>query len=187
MNVYDFDKTIFAGDSTVSFYFFELRRHPLLIKHLPKQFSAFFSYFRKKIDKTQMKERFYVFLSSIDTEKEVESFWQKKKKKIYPFYLERKKSSDVIISASPEFLLKVIADELHFNLIASRVSPADGKYDGLNCYGDEKVSRFREAYGDAVIDEFYSDSLSDLPLAKIAKRAFLVKKGKIIDNGYGLN
>ena len=187
MNVYDFDKTIFAGDSTASFYFFELRRHPLLIKHLPKQFSAFFSYFRKKIDKTQMKERFYIFLSSIDTEKEVKLFWQKKKKKIYPFYLERKKSSDVIISASPEFLLSVIADELGFNFLASRVSPVDGKYDGLNCYGEEKVSRFRAAYGDAVIDEFYSDSLSDLPLAQLAKKAFKMKKGKIIDNGYGLN
>ena len=84
-------------------------------------------------------------------------------------------------------MLGVIAEELGVNLLASRVSPADGKYDGLNCYGEEKVSRFRAAYGNVEIDEFYSDSLSDLPLAKLANKAFKMKKGKIIDNGYGLN
>ena len=54
-----------------------------------------------------------------------------------------------------------------------------GKFTGENCKGQEKVKRFRKKYGNAVIDDFYSDSLSDLPLARIAKRAFLVKKGKI--------
>ena len=37
MNVYDFDKTIYRGDSTKDFYFFLLRRHPVLIRYLPKQ------------------------------------------------------------------------------------------------------------------------------------------------------
>ena len=50
----------------------------------------------------------------------------------------------------------------------------------MNCHGEEKVRRFREVYGDAQIDEFYSDSLHDTPLAKEAKRAFLVKKDEIL-------
>ena len=64
--------------------------------------------------------------------------------------------------------------------MASPVDPKTGKTIGLNCHGEEKVRRFREVYGDAQIDEFYSDSLHDTPLAKEAKRAFLVKKDEIL-------
>ena len=39
---------------------------------------------------------------------------------------------------------------------------------------------FRERYG-GEIDEFYSDSHSDDPLAKISKKAFLVKGDRILD------
>jgi phosphoserine phosphatase len=48
----------------------------------------------------------------------------------------------------------------------------------LNCHGEEKVRRYREAFGDAPIDEFYSDSYSDTPLAKLAAKAYLVKGDK---------
>ncbi|MBQ5641996.1 MAG: hypothetical protein IIV05_09365, partial [Ruminococcus sp.] len=43
------------------------------------------------------------------------------------------------------------------------------------CHGAEKVRRFREQFGDAVTDAFYSDSHSDDPMAKIAQKAFMVK------------
>ena len=45
--------------------------------------------------------------------------------------------------------------------------------------GEEKVKRFYEIYPKEIIDEFYSDSYSDLPLANISKKAFLIKKGQI--------
>lgn len=187
MNVYDFDRTIYGGDSAVDFYFFELRRHPSIIKYFPAQLAGFYGYFRKKIRKVAMKQIFFSFVKSIDVEKEVRLFWNKKKKKIYRWYIAQKKPTDVIISASPEFLLKVITGDLGVNLIASRISPKDGKFDGENCFGDEKVARFRADYGDAAVDEFYSDSLSDMPMAKIAKRSFRIVRGKIRDNGFGLN
>ncbi|HCW56338.1 MAG TPA: haloacid dehalogenase-like hydrolase, partial [Erysipelotrichaceae bacterium] len=44
----------------------------------------------------------------------------------------------------------------------------------LNCHGEEKVRRYREVYGDAPIDSFYSDSRSDAPLAGLAAHAYLV-------------
>lgn len=187
MNVYDFDRTIYGGDSAVDFYFFELRRHPSIIKYFPAHFAAFYGYLRKKIEKVEMKQIFFSFVESIDTEKEVRLFWNKKKKKIYRWYIEQKKPTDVVISASPDFLLKVITDDLGVNLIASRISPKNGKFDGKNCVGDEKVARFREIYGNVEIDEFYSDSFVDLPLAKIARRSFRIVRGKIRDNGFGLN
>ena len=59
--------------------------------------------------------------------------------------------------------------------MASRVEKTTGKYNGLNCHGAEKVKRFYERFPSGVIDEFYSDSLSDTPLAKISHKAYIVK------------
>lgn len=51
------------------------------------------------------------------------------------------------------------------------------KFCGLMIMGKEKLRRLMTKYGtDVKIAEFYSDSYSDLPLAQIAEKAFLVKK-----------
>ena len=43
-------------------------------------------------------------------------------------------------------------------------------------FGDNKVKSFKEAFGeDAVPDEFYTDNLVDLPMLKLARKAYLVK------------
>ena len=49
------------------------------------------------------------------------------------------------------------------------------KIDGLNCHGKEKVRRFyKEFPEDTVVENFYSDSLTDTPLAKLADKAYLI-------------
>ena len=40
MNAYDFDKTIYNGDSTAHFYLFSLRRHPKIWLLLPSLLGA---------------------------------------------------------------------------------------------------------------------------------------------------
>ena len=40
MNVYDFDKTIYDGDSTADFYLFSLGRHKKILTLLHPLFSA---------------------------------------------------------------------------------------------------------------------------------------------------
>ena len=50
---------------------------------------------------------------------------------------------------------------------------------GKNCRGIEKVNRLKEEYKDFIIKEFYSDSKSDIYLAEISEKSFLVKKNKI--------
>ena len=106
----------------------------------------------------------------------MEAFWETHIRKIKPFYPAQQREDDVIISASPLFLLQPACDRLGIRcLMASNVDPHTGVYDGINCHGEEKVRRFREKYGNCEIDEFYSDSYSDTPLAKVAKKAFIVK------------
>ena len=163
MNAYDFDKTVYYGDSTADFYLFCLKRHKKIITLAPSLFGAFLKFYVfKKGTKTEFKEKMYRFLAFCDTEKE------------------QKKDDDVIISASPEFLLKPVCERLKIkNLIASKVNMQSGKYTGVNCHGKEKVKRFYEAFPNGKIDSFYSDSYSDSPLAEIADKAFMVDGDKI--------
>ena len=176
MNVYDFDGTIYRGDSTINFYLFCTRKNPLLIRYLPRQMLMLFLFLIKKISKNKFKEEFFCFLNGIkDVDNLVSLFWKENRSKIYSWYLNQCQEEDVIISASPEFLLR---PELSAAVIASPIHPKTGKMEGENCYGEEKVRRFRSLFGDAQIDEFYSDTLSDEPMARQAKRSFIVCKGK---------
>ncbi len=182
MNVYDFDKTIFDGDSTRRFYFFALKKHPKLALLLPYQGIMAIPFALKLMKKTDFKERFYKFLKLIpDVDSLVSEFWAENECRIKRFYRSRKMHSDIIISASPEFLLEPICKKLGVTLIASKVDKHTGKYDGLNCYGEEKVNRFLERFPYDKIKNFYSDSLSDAPLALIAKKSYIVKGERLID------
>ena len=181
MNIYDFDGTIYSGDSTFDFYFYALGKKPSLVRFWPKQAVAFSLYALKKISKTQMKERFYSFLTGIDAEAMLEDYWDTHEKNIFPYYRDQQREDDIIISASPEFLLKPICKRLGIQyLMASRVDSKTGKYTGKNCWGPEKVIRLKDQMDIDHCDKFFSDSHSDQPLADIADEAFLIEKGKIV-------
>jgi HAD superfamily phosphoserine phosphatase-like hydrolase len=178
MNVYDFDGTIYAGDSTVDFFLFALKCNPSLICYVPRQAWGFLLYGLKRISKTELKEYFFSFLSGLDAEKLAEDFWNQNQHRIYKWYLDQQQPDDIIISASPKFLLQPICNRLGIHhLIASKVDPETGMFAGENCRGQEKVRRLESEYNVNHIDSFYSDSLSDRPLAGIADKAFLVDKG----------
>lgn len=186
MNVYDFDNTIYDGDSTFDFYLFCLRRHKKILLLLPSLLFAYIKYYVFNISsKTQFKEAMYKFLKYCDIDNDIKDFWETHKRKIKKWYLEQKKSDDVIISASPAFLLSPLEKSIGFTVIASNVDKLSGKYNGVNCYYDEKVRRFFEAYPQGEIDCFYSDHYSDEPLAKIADNAFIVDGDIILNWNFG--
>ena len=177
MNVYDFDKTIYHGDSTAHFYLYCLKTQPSTWKWLPYQGLCAIPFALGIMEKTAFKQRFYKFFRSVkNIDKTVEEFWNIHKYNIKEFYYETQRENDVIISASPYFLLEPIIKELGIKyLMASNVDRFTGKYNGINCHGKEKVRRFYEVFPDGVIEDFYSDSLSDSPLAEISEKAYMVK------------
>lgn len=181
MNVYDFDKTIYSGDSTADFYIFSLKRHKKIITLAPSLLGSVIKFYAfKKGTKTDFKQVMYRFLRYCDIDKDIADFWEINQSKIKKYYLKQKRDDDVIISASPEFLLEPIIKKLGIGtLMASRVDRHTGFYDGINCHGKEKVRRFYEVFPDGKIDEFYSDSYSDSPLAEIADKAFMVDGEKV--------
>ena len=182
MNVYDFDKTIYAGDSTIDFYLFCLKRQPAILRSLPMQIKGLIQYKQKRIDKTAMKEQFYSFLKGLhNVEQLLCEFWDLHEGKMQAWYIEQQAEDDVVISASPAFLLEEICDRKKIRyLIASEVDMHTGICFGQNCRGEEKVKRFYERFGTGVtVDRFYSDSRSDQPMAELASQAYLVKGNKI--------
>lgn len=180
MIVYDFDKTIYNRDSSYDFYKFLLFRKPIILLKIPSIILSFFLVRLKKIDQDKYKEirfSFVKFFTDKEMQNYVKEYWDTHMKNFFTYYLKQKKSTDVIISASPRFLLQYVIDKLGIkNLICTEIEVGSGKLLSKNCYGAEKVNRYRKVYRDQEIEEFYSDSYSDTPLAKISKVAFIVDK-----------
>lgn len=151
-----------------------------MLKTLPGVIVKALAYRMDKSKAKELKEKLFAFLPEVENiDALVEEFWACNQDGIGQWYLEKKRDDDIIISASPEFLLRPMTDKLGVRLIATPMDKHTGKVNGLNCHDHEKVRRFYEAYPDAHTEEFYSDSLSDTPMAMIADKAFIVKKGKL--------
>ncbi|MBQ8075609.1 MAG: haloacid dehalogenase-like hydrolase [Oscillospiraceae bacterium] len=184
MNVYDFDKTIFRVDSSDAFFRYCLRRYPrTVMQPLMPKLSAFLRYVAGGTEKdaAPLKEELFAFLGTLGNPLEmVSDFWEKSFHLVQPWYLAQSKADDVIISASPDFLVRPAAERLGVSLLATPMDPFSGRISGRNCHDAEKLRRFRKEYSDCEIDEFYSDSLSDAPLAYVARSAFLVKGEQLI-------
>lgn len=176
MNAYDFDKTIFYPDSSFTFVKWLWRKYPLY-GFISAIIGFFFLilYKLRLISKTALKEKAFFIIKFVgDIDGEVELFWNENRQKLCRWYLDSKTDDDLIISASPEFLIKPMTDYLGVRLIATPMDRKTSKIHGENCYGEEKPRRFYEEYPDGEVENFYSDSLSDAPMAKIARKAFLV-------------
>ena len=111
----------------------------------------------------------------------LDDFWSQHKVNIKLFYKKKKdKSKDIIISATPSFILEPICKELGIKkLIASDIDRTTGIITGNNYRGKEKVVRFYEEFPNATIKNFYSDSYMDRPLMNISENVYLVKKNNL--------
>lgn len=178
MNVYDFDKTIYDGDASLDFWKYSVKKQPLLVAYLPYQIFAAILFKSKVISRKEFKQRFFSFLNSVRS-LDLSAFWDQHQCKIKKWYQEQKKENDLIISASPEFILKGMTDRLQVSLMGTKMDEKTGKIIGENCRGEEKVRRFKKEYQSTSIDEFYSDSKSDTPLKELARKAFLVNKNQL--------
>ena len=183
MNLYDFDNTIFSGDSSNRFFWYSFLRHPLLV--IVAIFKACFECLKYLFGKSnfgQIKAALFSFVKYISNlEEYINKYVLLNMHRIKKFYLEQKKENDVIISASFDFIIKPFCEKLDIkNVIATEYDTKEGKIIGKNCKGNEKVKRFYELFTkETIINEAYSDSLSDIPMLKLAKNSYLVKKEKI--------
>lgn len=179
MNIYDFDNTIYKGDSSKAFFIYCLKRKKTIILDVIPISFVLFLYLIKAVKKEKFKSSFFRFLKRIDGKRYTEDFWEDNSYKIKEFYKKQHDDSDIVISASPFFLLEPIAKKYNFKLIATDMDIKSGTISGNNCYGEEKVVRLKEL-GIDKCNKFYSDSLSDTPCSKLAKQSYIVKGDEII-------
>ena len=177
MNVYDFDGTIFPKDCSIGFCIWCMNRHPKLwFTFAPKAIRNLIRRKRGKIPEYLMQRELFQYLTLIDDfDKQIERYWDKNEKKIAAWYLAQKKDDDLIISASPTCIIEPIAKRLGVNYMATEYDREFGVFLNNLMYAKEKA-RYILDHGFPMIENFYSDSLADTPLALCAEKAHLVTK-----------
>lgn len=186
MNVYDFDGTIYDGESSVEFILEFLKHDIKILKYIPKLFPLMIRYAQGKVEFEEFQKKYSPILveyfkhNEIDLQELVKPFWDKHEKQIKPFFKDIHREDDVIITASPEFMMHDICARIGVkHLIASDFDIKTGEVRKA-CFRRGKIPCFKEAFPDGEIDDFYTDSVNDEFLFPFAKRVFMVKGNKIM-------
>lgn len=180
MNVYDFDNTIYDGESVFDFYLYSVRRQPKLIRYLFVVVKAFFKYKLCRITTEEFEkiaEKYAQnYLSQLkDIDFLIKDFWDKNQHKIKHFYLCSRREDDVIISASIGFLLEELFSRIGVkNYLATEVDKTTGEVQKI-CYRKNKVQLFHSRFPGAEIENFYTDSKNDAAMMQIANRTYMVR------------
>lgn len=183
MNLYDFDNTIFRGDSSVRFIKYSLIHYPFkvlycFLKALKECIKCLF----KKSNFGFVKSELFSFVKDINNLDEyMNNYVVKNMDRIKKFYLEQKEEEDVVISASFDFIVRPFCEKLGIKtIICTEFDTKNGHIIGKNCKGVEKIVRFKEVFKNYNVCNAYSDSLSDIPMFEIAKNGYVVKGDNII-------
>ena len=68
MNVYDFDDTIYDGESTLHLFFFYLKKKPSLLRYMPKVLKAFARYKKGLVSVDEMLTQYAPIVESMFNE-----------------------------------------------------------------------------------------------------------------------
>lgn len=175
MNVYDFDGTIYPTDCSIDFCIWCMNRHPKLwFTFFPKAVKNLILRKMGKMTEATMQREFFGYLTLLDDfDEQIERYWDKNEKRIAAWYLAQKRPDDLIISASPNCVIDPIAKRLGVRYMATDFDREYGVFLNKMKYAKEKA-RYIIDQGFPMIENFYSDSLADTPLALLAEKAHLV-------------
>ena len=185
MNIYDFDNTIYDGESFFDFFLEYVKVNPAIARFLPKVMFAFLKYKLGKVTVEQMMTDYAPVIKKCycdydKWEEFTQKFWDSHMHNIKSFYKDVQKEDDLILTASPELTIKEIAKRLGIkNIVCSKIDDKTGQITRI-CMRQNKIKALKEDFGDVEIDDFYTDSIkNDGFFAEYAKRVFLVKGDKI--------
>jgi len=176
MNVYDFDGTIYYTDCSIDFALWCMKRKPKLwFTWLPRMLKTLILYKQGKVKNYRLQREMFRYLTMVkDFDVQIEKYWDKNEKRISSWYLAQKRSDDLIISASPACIIGPIAERLGVNYMASEFDRELGVFTNNLMYAKEKA-KYLIDHDFPLIENFYSDSLADTPLALCAEKAHRVK------------
>ena len=184
MKVFDFDNTIYRGESSIDFSIFMIRKNKRIILYLPTIFISLVKYKLCLVNKVKLEKTINDFLKVMikdkrETFRTIAEFWSKNEHKLDKKILNIIKHDDVIMTASPSFLVHGIQKRLNTrNIICTEVDPDKREMTYFN-FGENKLRRFKELYGDRKIDCLFTDSYNDKAIMDISEKVFMVRKGHI--------
>ena len=185
MNAYDFDDTIYKGESIFDFFKFCLTKDIKLYLYFPKVLLRLIEYKLNLLSIGKLYKTAEQIINSFmkrnkcKTDELVEEFWKKNKHKLKPKFLKMLKTDDLIITGCPNFLINYIKDDLKVENIISTEYDIEKNKINFICLGENKVKAFNEKFKGKKIEKFYTDSLVDIPFMEYATEVYSVK-GNII-------
>lgn len=185
MNVYDFDNTIYKGESGVDLFLYYLKKDPKLVSKIPMALSVITRYKAGKISLDEVMNTYSGVVEEYcqgieDIGSDIDMFWDEHSRKIKSFYLKQRRDDDVILSACIDVVLEEICKRLNIkNYIATETDLNSRKLVNF-CFRENKVKAFRERYPDAVVENFYTDSYNDQPMIDLAQNAYLIRGDKMV-------
>lgn len=188
--VFDFDGTLYAGDTTLDFCRYYYLQKPWKIYWLVIQVMGWVLWKSSLINTSKFKQWFHCYLRG-ETEKQlmvmVQAFWQKPRKFNSQIVeclqlCSKNRLQIVLISASPEFFLIPLLKQFPINnIIGTSLTIIENKPClGINCRGKEKLNRLYSMYPNSEIIEAYSDNEDDAELLNSAAKGFMIKNGQIL-------
>lgn len=184
VNVFDFDNTIYDGETLVDFIVYFMKHDRKIWKYVPrlaliavKDALHLFTVDEAIKAYASFLEGYYVNVG--DLREEVVRFWDRNEKKIKPLYAELKSDRDIVVSGTTDFILDEIMKRMGIkNYVGSEIDKKTGKFTRL-CFLENKVKIFNELYPGAHIVNFYTDSMNDKAMMDISDNVYLVKGSKL--------
>lgn len=184
MNVYDFDNTIYEGETLIDFILYYVKKDPKIWKYIPKLLIIackdalnLFTVEEALKAYASFLEGYYVTLDNV--EEDIVKFWDKNEHKIKPWYEKVRKEDDVVVSGTLDIILDEIMNRMNIKTyVGSSINSKTGKFNRL-CFLENKVKAFYEICPNGKIEDFYTDSMNDKPLMDIAESVYFVKGSKI--------
>lgn len=183
--VYDFDKTLTKRDTLLGFFAYaapkNIRFYVGIIVYV---FCMVLAKLRMISNRNLKSYGIRLFLKYLKPE-DLKSNFQSYNKEIlfnhvFDGLIYNSDTDYYIVTASFQDYVKPIFPNF-VNVIGSTIKYSNGQAIDIesNCYQENKVERLKQ-YKINVIDTLYTDSFSDLALARIAKKIIIVNKGKLI-------
>lgn len=184
MKVFDFDNTIYRGESPVDFCFYMIRENKKIIRYVPTIIFSLIGYKLHLMKKEKLESLTNEFLENVMDDPDslsdsVRRFWETHYHKLDLNILRLIEPDDVIITASPTFIMNGVSGKLRTNNILGTEIDLQKKRLTWYNFGENKVERYRSIYGYRHIDAVYTDSFYDEYLMGISREVYIVRHGNV--------
>lgn len=187
--VFDFDGTLYKGDSLIDFCLYIYKRYPFRSRFLLLQLVYLVQRKLGLINTKEFKSKFLIFIKGFEESNLkhlVNDFWENrmliKENKAVGDKLRQLQKEGVIpliISASPELFLYPIKEYYGVELLGTIIQKTNTKYKiiGENCRSNEKLKRLDSYFQNETWSFEYatSDNYDDKELLALAKESLFIE------------